>query len=327
MLVPVLGLLFDLGEGATELFLDGSFLFPGFPEGGGDFINFLDDVIHHLRIQVDLRDDFFHDGFLLFFFLLELGPRFFGEVGRREFLLDPLQFFLLRLQVADVFEKLLGFFLFVFLFLFFGIADLDDIEHTDLALFDLLPDRQNFVDGDGAVGDGGDDLLLPFFDPFGDFHFSLAGEQRDGPHFTQVHADRVVDGNGIDLGDLDFLFVVGGTLFVLVSVFFVGIELFPFQGRIDDIDLVFPEQVHQVIDLLRGHKVGRQHVVDFFVGQVTFLFALRNQLIDFRYVCQFFHIGHRLGFSSLNLLVNPVPRSQGVPEAFSAGGQGHLNFL
>src|ERR671923_28301 len=51
---------------------------------------------------------------------------------------------------------------------------------------------QHFLGRQWVLDDGHDDLILGFLDPFGDFHLSLASQQRNRPHLAQVHTHRII---------------------------------------------------------------------------------------------------------------------------------------
>ena len=54
------------------------------------------------------------------------------------------------------------------------------------------PRADDFADDDGRTRDGLEHAHLAALDALGDFDFALAGEQGNGAHFAQVHADGVV---------------------------------------------------------------------------------------------------------------------------------------
>ena len=108
--------------------------------------------------------------------------------------------------------------------------------------------------------------LLAALDALGDLDLALAGEQGHGAHLAQVHADGVV---GLVEGprgqvELGPLLALG-----LLPVLLLGVH---------DLDAHGPEHGEDVVELVGGAELGRQHVVDFFVEKVALLLAHRDEL-------------------------------------------------
>ena len=80
-------------------------------------------------------------------------------------------------------EDLFGQFLFV---------EGDDFLDVADAAAEVFAEADDLADDDGRARDGLHDAELAALDAFGDFDFALAGEQGDGAHLAQVHADGVV---------------------------------------------------------------------------------------------------------------------------------------
>ena len=58
------------------------------------------------------------------------------------------------------------------------------------------------------------------------------------------------------------------------STAFGGGYFFTFSVGVNNVYLIFTKKVHEVIDLLRGHHISGQDIIDFFIGQIAFLLAL-----------------------------------------------------
>ena len=82
---------------------------------------------------------------------------------------------------------------------------------------------------------------LRFFDPLGNLHFLLAGQQRHLAHLLEIHPHRVIENIELRFRLFFFLFL-GVLLAVLVTV-----DL----GSFDNVDLHPPEPRHDRLDLIR----------------------------------------------------------------------------
>jgi hypothetical protein len=109
---------------------------------------------------------------------------------------------------------------------------------------------------------------LGLFDPLGNFHFLLAGQQRHLAHLLEIHPHRVVEDVELRLGLLLFLF-----LGVLLAIL-VAIDL----GRLDDVDL-HPAQTRQdCIELIGVADVGRQRFIEIVEREITLFLGELDQL-------------------------------------------------
>ena len=121
-----------------------------------------------------------------------------------------------------------------------------------------------------------DDRELAALDAPRDLDLALAGEQRDGAHLAQIHADRVVGlveraGREIELELLGALRRPIDRLDVVAQIFLVGI---------DDFDAGAAEDAEELVEFVRRRDVGRQRLVDLVVEEVALLFALIDELTD-----------------------------------------------
>ena len=145
-----------------------------------------------------------------------------------------------------------------------------------LAGVQLVAELDDFLGDQRRAGDGLDHGQLAALDPPRDFHFALAREQRDGAHFAQVHADRIVGlveraRREIELQLLG-AFARAIDDLVVPEVFLV---------RVDDLDAGAAERVEEVVELVGGGDLRRKQLVDLVVEQVAFLFADIDQLSNF----------------------------------------------
>jgi hypothetical protein len=91
------------------------------------------------------------------------------------------------------------------------------------------------------------DVVLSLLDPFGDFDFPIAGQERNGPHLTQIQAHRVV-GFAQDIGSQ----IEGPAILHVISgqaVLGCAGSIFRGAFRIDEIDIQITE-CHQGVNVL-----------------------------------------------------------------------------
>ena len=115
---------------------------------------------------------------------------------------------------------------------------------------------------------------LSTLDALGDFDFALAGEQGNGAHLAEVHADGVVgllEGSGREIE----LYVVG--LFAGL-----GLVLFAIAGELvagEHIDALGVDGGEKVIEIVGGGDVAGQEVVDLAVGEISLFFPGVDELV------------------------------------------------
>ena len=107
-------------------------------------------------------------------------------------------------------------------------------------------------------------------DAFGDGDLAFAAEQLNGPHFAQVHPNRVVRAIG-DLGNLFGDVALLGAVYSLdlIVVVLRVVAIFPGLVIFNDIDAHLVERGHHVLDLLRGHLVLRQCLIQLIISDVA----------------------------------------------------------
>jgi hypothetical protein len=154
---------------------------------------------------------------------------------------------------------------------FFLVEDHNFLDVADAAL-EVLAQGDDFANHDGRARNGLEHTQLAALDALGDFHLALAGEQRNGAHFAQVHAHRVVglfQGAGRQV-QLDVL-----ALFQLEVL--VGAEL----GAVEQVDALGADGGNQVVQIVRMRThILRQHVVDIAVGEIALFLADFNEAVD-----------------------------------------------
>ena len=95
----------------------------------------------------------------------------------------------------------------------------DDFLDVADAAAQVFAEADDLADDDGRARDGLHDAELSALDALGDFDFALAGEQRNGAHLAQVHADGVVgllEGSGREV-EFNVVGLFAGLGLVLVS--------------------------------------------------------------------------------------------------------------
>jgi hypothetical protein len=141
----------------------------------------------------------------------------------------------------------------------------------------VLSDSDDLPNDDGRARKRLEHPELPALDALGDFHFALAREQRDGTHFPQVHADRIVGllqgaGRKVEFdvfAGLDFLL----ELLAQIRRGQLGLPL-------KHIDALRADSGEQVVQVFGRVDVVRDEVVHLAVRQVTLLLARIDQFLD-----------------------------------------------
>ncbi len=182
-------------------------------------------------------------------------------------------------------ERFLG----LVLDLFFGelfVVELDDFLDRARALAQVFADGQQFLQDDRGARDRLEHQQLAALDALGDGDFAFARQQRNGAHFAQVHANRVVRLFEHSRRQVEFAGILGYGKFVLGFDFggfgdggigggaggFGGGEVFV------NIDAVALKRGEQVVDFFGGVHFGGQGIVYFVVEQVPALLAHGNEL-------------------------------------------------
>ena len=163
-----------------------------------------------------------------------------------------------------------------------------------LCLRSLSPSSRISRTATGRVEDGREDRVLALLDALGDLDLALAGEQRDGAHLAQVHADRVVR-----LGVVVVAPCVRASkrrsepargrrprcrrlgLGLGRRVFFraaVRRDLH-LAGVVDDLDVLVVERGQHVVHLIGTDVLARQRFVHLVVGEEALGLAQRDQLL------------------------------------------------
>ena len=192
-------------------------------------------------------------------------PNFFSLVGEAA-------------DLADLVEQPL----FVHLFLFevlavFVALFFDNLTHADFVLRQFLAEIQDVGQGQRTRQNFVDDAIFAFFDLLRDFDFALAAEQRYGAHLAQIHAygiSGLADNVAVHVPIGFFLF-----LFFLGNLLARAAERHSLIG-VDDFDVHFAKDRHDIVDLVRRDHFGRQHVVHVVVSQVALLLAQVDELFD-----------------------------------------------
>ena len=143
-----------------------------------------------------------------------------------------------------------------------GFGDLHHVARRDDVARHILAHADDFLHRQRRAGQRFQDRVLAALDAARDFHFAFAGEQRDGAHFAQIHAHRVVD----------LLADAGGQFEVedFLALFQLLIEIL---GLFQDFDAGHIEAGQNVLELGAATEVAGQNFADFVVQDVALLFA------------------------------------------------------
>src|SRR5207237_8202322 len=126
-----------------------------------------------------------------------------------------------------------------------------------------------FVGGQSEAVNGPLKLALGIFDPFGNFDFLLAGEQRHLAHLLEVHPHRIIE--NIEPA-LVLLFLDFG---LLDAIYF---------GLINDLDLQTAQLDVNVIKVFGIDHAIWERVVDVVVSEIALFLGEPDKFLDF--VCK-----------------------------------------
>ncbi len=150
----------------------------------------------------------------------------------------------------------------------------DDFLDVADAAAQVFAETDDLANDDGRAGDGLHDAHLAALDALGDLDFALAGEQGNGAHLAEVHADGVVgllEGSGREVE----LYVLG-----LFAGF--GLVLFAVAGELvagEDVDALGVDGGEKVIEVVGRGDVAWEEVVDLSVGQIALFFPCVDELV------------------------------------------------
>ena len=176
-----------------------------------------------------------------------------------------------------------------------GGLEVDDVAEQNLAFVQLVAPDDDGLEGERALAQAGDHGLAAGLDALGDGDLALARQELDGAHLAQVHAHGIVGAVGGllrgGLGLNDRRRRHHGLAFGRLGA---ALGLLGLVG-VDDVDAHVGEHGHGVLDLLGGHFLGRQHLVELVVGHEAARLRGLDELLD----CSVGHIKHRpiLGLS------------------------------
>ena len=182
------------------------------------------------------------------------------------------------------------------------------------------------MERDRAFAQTEDHRVAPGLDPLGDGDFAFAAEQLDRAHFAQVHPHRIVGTVDRFLLLLDRrAFRVGFGVDLVLDRRLVGIDRI--LVALDDVDAHFRDRGHDVLDLLGGHLVLRQSLIQLVIGDHPAPLGPGDQFLDRGVV----EIDQRRIAAVLVVAVEffvhvsaigkaaPIGRPQSVVRIFSAG--------
>ena len=150
----------------------------------------------------------------------------------------------------------------------------DDFLDVANASAQVFAETDDLANDDGRAGDGLHDAHLAALDTLGDLDLALAGEQGDGAHLAEVHADGVV---GLLEGAWREI-----ELYVLGLLAGFGLVLFAVAGELvagEDVDSLGVDGSEKVIEIVGRSKVAWEEVVDLSEGQVALFFPCVDELV------------------------------------------------
>ena len=153
---------------------------------------------------------------------------------------------------------------------FFLVED-DHFFYVADATLEVFAESRDFANDNGRTRDGLEDAELAALNALGDFDFALAGKQRDGAHFAQVHAHGVVGFFKRAWGEVELDVFAFFEFEILVAGKFWGVE---------QIDALGADGGDQIIEIVSGANLIGQDVIDIAVGEIAFLFAYFNDVVD-----------------------------------------------
>ena len=126
--------------------------------------------------------------------------------------------------------------------------------------------------GQGAFANAADHLVASGLDALGEFDLALARQQLDRAHLAEIHAHRVV-------GALGHLLARAGRELGRGGLTDLGAGLLRVVG-LDHVDAHLGQHHHGILDLLGGHAVGGQRLVQLVVSDVAALLGRRQHPLD-----------------------------------------------
>ncbi len=171
-----------------------------------------------------------------------------------------------------------------------GRFQVDDVAQEDFSVVQFVAPDDDGLERQRAFAQAGDHRLAAGLNAFGNGDFALAREQLDRAHFAQIHAHGIVGALGrllllghrqrLGLG-LDHL--GAGVLLVVVvlvgGLFGLALLAFGVLG-LHHVDAHLAEHRHDVFDLFRGGRFGRQHGVERVEGDEAALLGGLDHLFD-----------------------------------------------
>ena len=141
--------------------------------------------------------------------------------------------------------------------------------HIAHAALQVLAEGDDLANDHGRAGQRLHHAKLSTLDALGDFDFAFTGEQRDGAHLAQVHADGVVGLFQRSRGQVQL------DVFALFEVeVLVAAEL----GPVEQVDALGADGGNQVVQIVGIVHIVRQHVVHVAVSQIALFLARIDQV-------------------------------------------------
>ena len=157
-----------------------------------------------------------------------------------------------------------------------GCFKVDQVAQKDALIHELIaPDHHGF-ECQRALAEAADHRIAASLDTLGNRDFAFTGQKLNGPHLTQVHADRVIGAvrtAGIALLDDSAAGAClrdGRALGACFGFFFV----------LDDLNAHFRQRGHRVLDLVGRELFRRQDVIQLLMRDIAFRLCLLDEFLD-----------------------------------------------
>src|SRR5262249_31047686 len=154
----------------------------------------------------------------------------------------------------------------------FFIAELENVFDDAWIPLELLAERDDFPHDDRRTGKRLQNRQLSAFNSLCDFDFTIAGQQRDSPHLTEIHTNGIVRFFECSRRKVQF-----DAVFRLLAIKFLFAWHLVKRSkalviRVDDLNAGGSKSGKQIVEILSGcTDFRRQKIADFVVKEVSFL--------------------------------------------------------
>ena len=145
-----------------------------------------------------------------------------------------------------------------------------DIAHGSDAALQIVAQLNDLADDQRRTRERFANRPLAAFIALGQLDFALAGEQRNGAHLAQIHADRIVGFVANILGEFQVAEIVG-----LILGGFFEIEF----GLFQDLDAGAIEVREQILEFAAGREIFGDQLVHFVVQNEPLFLARVHEIL------------------------------------------------